>query len=459
MGKESKKEQIEIKRRATEHLRNADRVFKLGDYATSLQEINQALELDPENYYALAFKKRIEEVYTPPAGTPPTPASPVAQTETSAPAPQPPPKTPRTLQRKLAAIMFTDMVGYSALTQKNEALAIELLDTHRKILRPIFPSFGGQEIKTIGDAFLLEYPSVLEAVRCAIAIQKAMTEYNSLADSQHRMELRIGIHLGDVIYQDDDIIGDGVNIAARIHEHAEAGGICVSQDVYNQIRHREGFHSEDMGEVTLKNILLPVHVYKIFSSEEASRKIEEKALETAREEGIQRARKELLEQHFAKIRELRKSGLSDELPAEIIAVLVLDPDNAEARKIQEEVKAERLRAIAKEVEQASIPARETFIEIYRSVLKRAWADGTLTAMKQSLIEKIRGSFQISDADHKTYEREAQLAVYAEAVKNGNDSPEYKEYLKRLRSDMKIPEEEGTKTEPPPASPNVNTFDI
>src|SRR5579862_4311910 len=339
----------QIKKEATDHLRNADRIFKLGDYPAALAEVDQALALDPQNYYALAFRKRILEVYTPgQASSAPSPAS--APTEV-APPPAPSPTSPvveadiaqatrqkRAPQRKLAAIMFTDMVGYSAVTQKNESLAIELLDRHRRILRPIFPEFEGQEIKTIGDAFLVEFPSVLQAVQCGMAIQRAMGDYNAASDSTYKMELRVGIHLGDVIYQEDDIIGDGVNIAARIHEQAEPGGICVSQDVYNQIRNREGFHFEDKGEVMLKNILLPVHVYKITTTEEAYRKIEEKTLEEAREEGIRKARVDFLQKSIDKATELLSSESTDAALAELMKVYALDPDNADAKALEESIR-------------------------------------------------------------------------------------------------------------------------
>jgi adenylate cyclase len=102
-------------------------------------------------------------------------------------------------QRRLAAIMFTDMVGYTALSQRNEALALELLEEHRRILRSIFPRFNGTEIKTIGDAFLVEFQSALEAAQCALEIQRTLAKRNHDVSSEHRIELRIGIHVGDVV--------------------------------------------------------------------------------------------------------------------------------------------------------------------------------------------------------------------------------------------------------------------
>src|SRR5206468_2412281 len=134
-------------------------------------------------------------------------------------------------QRKLAAIMFTDMVGYSALSQRDEKLAQGLLEEHRRLLREIFPRFKGSEIKTIGDAFLIEFHSALEAAQCAIEIQRALAKRNHDVPAEKRIELKIGLHIGDVVHRDGDVYGDGVNIASRIEQLAGAGGICVSMDV------------------------------------------------------------------------------------------------------------------------------------------------------------------------------------------------------------------------------------
>src|SRR5688572_3866455 len=111
-------------------------------------------------------------------------------------------------QRKLAAIMFTDMVGYSALTHRNEKLALELLEEHRRLLRGLFPRFNGREIETTGDGFLVEFASAVEAVRCAIEIQGALATRNIPAVPERKIEVRIGIHLGDVVQKDGHVLGD-----------------------------------------------------------------------------------------------------------------------------------------------------------------------------------------------------------------------------------------------------------
>ena len=159
-----------------------------------------------------------------------------------------------TEQRKLAAIMFTDMVGYSALAQRDEKLALELLEEHRRLLREIFPRFHGTEIKTIGDAFLVEFDSALEAAQCAIEIQRTLAKRNHDVPPDRRIEIKIGIHIGDVVHREGDVYGDGVNIASRIEQLAGAGGICVSMDVERQIRNALEARFEKFASTELKNI-------------------------------------------------------------------------------------------------------------------------------------------------------------------------------------------------------------
>jgi adenylate cyclase len=137
--------------------------------------------------------------------------------------------------RRLAAIIFTDMVDYSALAQRDETLALRLLEEHRQILRSLFSRFNGTEIKTIGDAFLVEFHSALEAAQCAIEIQRTLAKRNHDVAADRCIEVRIGIHIGDVVHRGGDVYGDGVNIASRIQAVAGAGGICVSMDVERQI--------------------------------------------------------------------------------------------------------------------------------------------------------------------------------------------------------------------------------
>lgn len=159
--------------------------------------------------------------------------------------------------------MFTDMVGYSALSQRNEALALELLEEHREVLRSVFPKHQGNEIKSTGDGFLVEFASALAAVQCALEIQHLMRQRNQSRSPERRVLIRIGIHLGDVVRRENDVFGDGVNIAARIEPLAEPGGICVSRAVYEQIENKVEHALVQLSKPALKNIQATVEVYRL----------------------------------------------------------------------------------------------------------------------------------------------------------------------------------------------------
>lgn len=164
--------------------------------------------------------------------------------------------------------MFTDMAGFTALGQKSESLSLTLLDEQRKLVRPVITRHSGTEIKTIGDAFLVEFSSALDAVRCAYDIQRAVHEFNISLSPEQRLHIRIGIHLGDVIESSDefgkkDLSGDAVNIASRIEPLSEIGGVCLTRQVYDQVHNKFELPLASIGLKNLKNVMSPVEIYKM----------------------------------------------------------------------------------------------------------------------------------------------------------------------------------------------------
>jgi adenylate cyclase len=171
---------------------------------------------------------------------------------------------PTSAERRLAAILAADVAGYSRLMGADEEGTLERLKAlRRELIDPKIADHHGRIVKTTGDGLLAEFASVVDAVRCAVAVQQPMGERNTGVAAENRFELRIGINLGDVIVEGDDLYGDGVNIAARIEALADPGGVFLSNTVYDQVRDRLPFVFEDLGEQQVKNIARPVRVYRV----------------------------------------------------------------------------------------------------------------------------------------------------------------------------------------------------
>jgi class 3 adenylate cyclase len=173
-----------------------------------------------------------------------------------------------TAARRLAAILAADVVGYSRLMGEDEAGTARAVTERRDAAQPLVAGHGGRIVKTTGDGLLLEFPSVVAAVECAIAIQKMMAERNADVPENKRILYRIGVSLGDVLIEGDDILGDGVNIAARLEGICEPGGVFVSGAAYDHVRGRVDATFVDLGEKDLKNIARPVRVYAIKAAAE-----------------------------------------------------------------------------------------------------------------------------------------------------------------------------------------------
>ena len=171
-------------------------------------------------------------------------------------------------ERRLAAILSADVVGYSRLMGANESGTLARLKTHREeIIDPKIAEHHGRIVKLMGDGVVVEFASAVDAVQCATAIQRAMADRNADVVEEQRIELRIGINLGDIIVDGDDIYGDGVNVAARLEGLAEPSGVCISRTTRDQVRDKIDLALKDLGEVEVKNIARPVRVFRVHVAE------------------------------------------------------------------------------------------------------------------------------------------------------------------------------------------------
>src|SRR6201981_1895059 len=179
--------------------------------------------------------------------------------------------TTERVERRLAAILAADVANYSRLMGADEEGTLARLKAlRRELADPKIKEHRGRIVKTTGDGLLIEFVSVVDAVRCAVEVQREMAERNADVSPDCRIEFRMGIHLGDIIRDGRDIYGDGVNVAARLEALAEPGGICVSRVVRDQVRDKLAFSFEDMGEQQAKNIARPIRVHRILLGERSS---------------------------------------------------------------------------------------------------------------------------------------------------------------------------------------------
>jgi len=172
------------------------------------------------------------------------------------------------IKRKLAAIMSADVKGYSRLMREDEITTVQTLTTYRRIISKLVQQHDGRVVDSPGDNLLAEFCSIVYAVQGAIAIQKELKARNDEMPDNKRMEFRIGINLGDIIVEGERIYGDGVNIAARLEDLADPGGICISRTIYDQIEDKLPYGYEYLGKKLVKNINRPLYVYKVLAEPE-----------------------------------------------------------------------------------------------------------------------------------------------------------------------------------------------
>lgn len=174
----------------------------------------------------------------------------------------------RDIPTRLSAIVFTDIAGYSRMMEENEKRTIEVLGRHNDIVLPLIESAGGEVIDAIGDGLFVLFPSVREAVTCSLAIHDAVAAYNEQAPENARFKLRIGVNLGEVWREGDRVYGNGVNVAARVQPLAAPGGICITEDVYRQVRHKIDHEIESIGRHELRNISRRIELFRVVTGHE-----------------------------------------------------------------------------------------------------------------------------------------------------------------------------------------------
>jgi adenylate cyclase len=159
--------------------------------------------------------------------------------------------------------MFTDVVGYTSMSSRDESAALELLRTYRSLLMSVFPKYEGRVVKTMGDGFLVEFASAVEAINCAVELQKEMVRLNSKLPDDRKIMVRVGIHVGDVVHSGEDVLGDAVNIASRVEPLAEPGGICVTRQVVDQVEGKVRWRLTSLGTRELRNVPNPIEIFTV----------------------------------------------------------------------------------------------------------------------------------------------------------------------------------------------------
>src|SRR5512136_1512132 len=177
------------------------------------------------------------------------------------------------IKRKLTAILSADVKGYSRLMGEDEKGTVRTLNAYKEVMTGLIQHHHGRVVDAPGDNVLAEFGSVVDAVECAVEIQKELKKRNAELSENRKMEFRIGVNLGDVIEDGEQILGDGVNIAARLESLSEAGGVCISGTGFDQVRNKLELGYEYLGEQTVKNIALPVRMYKVLMEPEAAGKV------------------------------------------------------------------------------------------------------------------------------------------------------------------------------------------
>ena len=287
------------------------------------------------------------------------------------------------IERRLAAILAADVEGYSRLMHGDEEVTMETLSAHRALVDQIIAQHRGRIANTAGDSVLAEFTSVLDALYCAVEIQKTLQTANEEEPEERQMRFRIGINIGDVMAKEDDIFGDGVNVTARLEGLVKGGEICVSRGVRDHLRHRRGFLFEDLGEQLVKNIVHPIRAYRLRVAETSP------------------------EQRTAQPDETPPSS---ELPAAAAATSELSADNEVALEL----------ALWESVKDGSPAELKSYLEQY--------PDGTFASLAQTRLEAAELSPASASPTGDEVAADALDLAFWESVKDSQRREELQAYL-------------------------------
>jgi class 3 adenylate cyclase len=339
------------------------------------------------------------------------------------------------VKRRLTCILAADAVGYSSQMGLDEEGTVRVLSAHRAVIDGIIAFHGGRIMSTAGDSVLAEFSSAVEAVRCAVEIQEALkTRNDSLPDSS-RMQFRVGVNLGDVVVKNDDLLGDGVNVAARLESIAEPGGICISSSVYDQITGKLDLGFQDIGEQSLKNISRPIRAYRVSGTAAPARPATPPRLATPKRGplpwGIGAAVAAAIVVLVAWQTGWLRLGSSDSGSPSKVAVSAVGPPasappgsaaaptDAAALRTQGEADAQRMRAEAEALKrqaEAELARARSDADASRAARQKADAEvaaARIRAQAETDAARIRGEAEAAAARAKS-DAEAQTAKAAQA---------------------------------------------
>ncbi len=370
-------------------------------------------------------------------------------------------------QRKLAAIMFTDIKGFSKKMAEDETRAFELLKMHDAIMRVLVAKFGGTVIKSLGDSFMVDFASAVNAVKCAVEAQKRFWNFNRDKDEFERVEIRIGIHLGDVLVREDDMIGDGVNVASRVEAITEPNRVCITQEVYMQIRNKFPIQVFEIGPMHLKNIPEPVQVYEIIiesipelstpsesaihfskqhgieaSSAQAAAREAEEAKEANRvEEARKRSereqaeaeetRRKKIESHYARAEELVRQGKPEEAERELAEIYKLEPALQEAKNQRRQEEEAREKLAQEQIAKARELMKAKQLNAAEAAINEIFRIAPLHVAAQQMLQ------QIEDERYRIDEEERIEKIGKELHVPTEDERKIEELLEKARQELEM----------------------